>query len=858
MAIPNENQEDATATGERIAKVIARSGLCSRREAEGLIEEGRVSVNGALIDSAALDILPSDKVLVDGSPLAAREPPRLWRYCKPKGRVSTHKDPEGRPTVFEALPEHLPRLISVGRLDFNTEGLLLLTNDGDLARHLELPSTGWSRRYRVRAYGQVSDAQLEALADGITIDGMKFGPVEASLEREQGDNVWITLSIREGKNREVRRIMEHLGLTVNRLIRISFGPFILGELEPGQIEEVKTAVLKDQLGPRLTRQLGVRREPMREERRIGPARGKPTYLRRKPGPEVRPERARPEAGPLKRRRVFAEGSGEAPTVEFVAERSREGRDGEHSGKAPFRSRGGEREGGQERRFERRSEDAGERKERPPFRKREDEPGGERKPRFEKRGENTGVRAERPPFRKREEGNGAGRGERPPFRSRDGAPDGERKPQFRPRGDDAGGRAERPPFRSRDGAPDGERKPQFRPRSGDASGSEERRPFRSRDGAPDGERKPQFRPRGGDAGGRGRDHRSAAARARRTENASRRSARAATIPAGAKRGGHSAAATARRMGSASRSGRVATMPAGAARGRRSAAARVRRMANASRSSVRVATIPAGAARDHRSAAARVRRMASANRRSGRASTMPAGAKRGGHSAAATARPMANTNRVSRSAPGTGAQARENHHSAPAMQGKRGNARSASIKALAVRGSKVPVRKAASAVRQEQDRNAAPGSRARVDLPGIARKARAAAQPGNSGLERGAMHRARRAVSRLREKVPGKAASGARIGLTNRTGRTGRSPSHRARAASARQAVAQAAGRTVRAGKANHRSRVRAKASQGAATAAGLASLDQAGRRARVRDEDRRRALPGPRACRTGRLAYAADL
>jgi 23S rRNA pseudouridine2605 synthase len=320
MAAPNENPQDLKAGRERVAKVIARSGLCSRREAERLIADRRVSVNGAIIDSAALDITRSDTVLVDGRPLSLREPPRLWRYYKPKGRVTTHKDPEGRPTVFEALPEHLPRLMSIGRLDFNTEGLLLLTNDGDLARHLELPSTGWSRRYRVRAFGEVSDAQLKDLAGGITINKMSYGPIDASLEREQGDNVWISISIREGKNREVRRIMEHLGLTVNRLIRISFGPFILGDLEPGQIEEVKTAVLKDQLGPRLSRQLGVRREVPREERKLPPARGKPTYLLRKPAAEARPERVGHEMRPLKRRRIFQDDGSEAPKVEFVAER----------------------------------------------------------------------------------------------------------------------------------------------------------------------------------------------------------------------------------------------------------------------------------------------------------------------------------------------------------------------------------------------------------------------------------------------------------------------------------------------------------------------------------------------------------
>ena len=306
MPALNETPEDGKPNGERIAKVIARSGLCSRRDAEVLIGEKRVSVNGTVIESAALDVSPSDKVLVDGSPLAVREPPRLWRYHKPKGRVTTHKDPEGRPTVFEALPEDLPRLISVGRLDFNTEGLLLLTNDGDLARHLELPSTGWARRYRVRAFGQIEQSTLDELAGGLRTGGVNYGPIEATLEREQGDNVWVTLLIREGKNREVRRIMEHLGLTVNRLIRISFGPFMLGELEPGQVEEVKTSILKDQLGPRLSRQLGVKRAPLREERRLPPTRSKPTYLRRKPDAAERPER-HSEERPMKRRRVPADG-----------------------------------------------------------------------------------------------------------------------------------------------------------------------------------------------------------------------------------------------------------------------------------------------------------------------------------------------------------------------------------------------------------------------------------------------------------------------------------------------------------------------------------------------------------------------
>src|SRR5579883_1047743 len=292
MAARENRQEDTKAPPQRIAKIIARSGFCSRRQAEVLIGEKRVSVNGKIIESAALDVRPSDIILIDGRPLAPPEPPRLWRYHKPKGLVTTHKDPQGRRTVFEALPKGLPRLISVGRLDFNTEGLLLLTNDGELARHLELPSTGWTRRYRVRAFGHIDQAKLDELRGGVTVGKVDYGPVDARLEREQGGNVWILLAIREGKNREVRRVMEHLGLTVNRLIRVSFGPFMLGELEPGQIEEVKTRVLRDQLGPQLSRKFGVKPAPLLEKRTLQPARGKPSYLRRKSAPDLPPEPAK--------------------------------------------------------------------------------------------------------------------------------------------------------------------------------------------------------------------------------------------------------------------------------------------------------------------------------------------------------------------------------------------------------------------------------------------------------------------------------------------------------------------------------------------------------------------------------------
>ncbi len=238
-------------SGERIAKVVARAGLASRRDAEGWIVQGRVTVNGRVINSPALDVTVNDVVTVDGKPLPPRQRTRLFLYHKPRGLMTTHADPEGRPTVFDNLPEALPRLISIGRLDFNTEGLLLLTNDGGLARALELPETGWLRRYRVRAHGEVTQAQLDELKKGIEVDGVKYGPIDATLERDQGANVWLVFAIREGKNREVRNVMAHLGLEVNRLIRVSYGPFQLGEIAEGGVEEVKTRVLREQLGEKI-------------------------------------------------------------------------------------------------------------------------------------------------------------------------------------------------------------------------------------------------------------------------------------------------------------------------------------------------------------------------------------------------------------------------------------------------------------------------------------------------------------------------------------------------------------------------------------------------------------------------------
>jgi 23S rRNA pseudouridine2605 synthase len=259
---------------------MARAGLASRREAEAWIAAGRVAVNGTIISTPAVKVGPKDAITVDGAPLPQRERTRLFLFHKPRGLVTTTSDPEGRPTIFGVLPKSLPRLISIGRLDFNTEGLLLLTNDGGLARVLEHPSTGWLRRYRVRAHGSVTQAQLDALRDGITIDGIHYGPIEATVDRVQGSNVWLTFAIREGKNREVRNVLGHLGLAVNRLIRVSFGPFQLGELAEGAVEEVRTRVLRDQLGAKIAAQAGVDFDAPVVQREEPPP-------RRKPAPEAR-------------------------------------------------------------------------------------------------------------------------------------------------------------------------------------------------------------------------------------------------------------------------------------------------------------------------------------------------------------------------------------------------------------------------------------------------------------------------------------------------------------------------------------------------------------------------------------------
>jgi 23S rRNA pseudouridine2605 synthase len=241
----------AEGSPERVAKRIARSGFCSRRDAERLITAGRVAVDGEVLQTPAITVTAANLVTVDGEPLPALEQPRLFRYHKPAGILTAARDPEGRPTIYDRLPEGLPRLMPIGRLDMGSEGLLLLTNDGGLKRRLELPATGWLRRYRVRVHGRIDEARLAALEQGIEIDGFQYGPIQAALDRVQGSNAWLTVALREGKNREIRRVLEHFGWPVNRLIRLSFGPFQLGHLAAGALEEVPAKVLQEQLGARL-------------------------------------------------------------------------------------------------------------------------------------------------------------------------------------------------------------------------------------------------------------------------------------------------------------------------------------------------------------------------------------------------------------------------------------------------------------------------------------------------------------------------------------------------------------------------------------------------------------------------------
>ncbi len=281
-------------SGERLAKVIARAGLCSRRDAEKWIADGRVNVDGKRVTSPVINVTGAEVILVDGEPLAARHGTRLWLYHKPAGLVVTEKDPEGRPTIFPALAEKgLPRVITVGRLDINTEGLLLLTNDGGLKRVLELPSTGWLRKYRVRAFGSIDQARLDTLKAGMTVDGVTYGPIEAVLERVQGGNVWLLVSLREGKNREVKNVLGALGLVVNRLIRVSYGPFQLGDMPVGAVSLVKAKVLRDQLGDRLAAEAAVDFDSAFPDDLVAKTPQKPTRNPRDPNARLRGRPERP-------------------------------------------------------------------------------------------------------------------------------------------------------------------------------------------------------------------------------------------------------------------------------------------------------------------------------------------------------------------------------------------------------------------------------------------------------------------------------------------------------------------------------------------------------------------------------------
>ncbi|MEM6710757.1 MAG: pseudouridine synthase [Pseudomonadota bacterium] len=295
MTQPSAQSSSALAKGERIAKVIARAGLCSRRDAESWIEAGRVKVNGKRLTTPAFLVGPTDKVEVDDSPLPAKERTRLWLFHKPRGVLTASRDPEGRAVLKNILPASLKAANPVGRLDFNTEGLLLLTNDGALKRLLELPSTGWLRRYRVRAFGEAPEDVLDKARAGMAIEGVQYGPMQIDVERQKGDNQWLTVGLREGKNREVKVVLGALGLQVNRLIRISYGPFQLGELEAGAAQEVRTRILRDQLSGKVFKEAGLLFDGPLHSEVVG--RDKPAPMPAKKSTKGRGRTANKAAGP---------------------------------------------------------------------------------------------------------------------------------------------------------------------------------------------------------------------------------------------------------------------------------------------------------------------------------------------------------------------------------------------------------------------------------------------------------------------------------------------------------------------------------------------------------------------------------
>ena len=474
-----DTPESPLSTGaERIAKVMARAGVASRREAERMIVEGRVTVNGQKIDSPALDVTAADKVRVDGKPLEAPQETRLWLYYKPIGLVTSTADEKGRQTVFDALPRDLPRVMTVGRLDLNSEGLLLLTNDGELKRRLELPTTGWLRRYRVRVNGQPNDLTFAPLRRGVTIDGEEFQPMEINLDSQQGANAWLTVGIREGRNREIRRAMAHVGLIVNRLIRIGYGPFKLTGMEENEVREVKRKVLRDQLGglltgetdekPRSFRERGAARGEGGDERPRADEAGRKPFARREDG-ERRPYAKREDSDrkPYARR----EDGERKPFARREDGERRPYAKREDGDRKPY----ARREDGERKPFARRED--GERR---PYAKRED---GDRKP-YARRED-----GERKPFVRREDG------ERRPYAKRE---DGDRKPYARREDGERPARSGKPGFKTGDRARSAEGdRGGFAPRDGTPGGFKPR----AGGGKPFGEGKPGRDVRGGKPGGK---------------------------------------------------------------------------------------------------------------------------------------------------------------------------------------------------------------------------------------------------------------------------------------------------------------------------------------------------------------------